>query len=198
MTTYGSSRGAFFFVCALVLALALRAGAVDGAVAQDAAGVPPSILVLDMDTVLRNSIAMRSLEEKLRVRDEEGIAAFSAREQNLVNEGRELQSQRDVLSATAFEERAQDFDDRGQALRQEAQDYGDRLQRVLRDGLQEVQGRALAIAEEVALEMGADMVLSKDTLFLLNEGLEITPAVFERLNAELGSTESETCLLYTS
>ncbi|MGR4001318.1 MAG: OmpH family outer membrane protein [Alphaproteobacteria bacterium] len=163
--------------------------------AQDAAqGESLSILVLDMDTILRNSIAMRSLEEKLRVRDEEGITAFSAREQSLVNEGRELQSQRDVLSASAFEEKAQDFDDRGQTLRQEAQEYGDQLQRILREGLQEVQGQALAIAEQVAAELGADMVLSKDTLFLLNEGLEITPTVLERLNADLGNTESETRL----
>ena len=178
------------FAAALILLAAASWGpAPRAAAAQEAA--PASFLVLDMQAVLRNSTAIRSLEERLRAREENGIEIFTQREQALLAESRELQSQQDVLSPEAFDERIASLNERGEQLAQEAETYAQSLQRFLREGVQEVQDKAFELTEAVAAERGADAVASKDSMFLLNKELEITSLILEQTNAALETTETE-------
>ena len=184
-----AAASSLFAAALILLAAALWSPAPRAAAAQEAAAV--SFLVLDMQSVLRNSTAIRSLEERLRAREENGIEIFTQREQALLAESRELQSQQDVLSPEAFDERIASINERGEQLSQEADTYAQSLQRFLREGVQEVQDKVFELTETVAAERGADAVASKDSMFLLNKELEITSLILEQINAALETTETE-------
>ena len=184
-----AAASSLFAAALILLAAALWSPAPRSAAAQEAAAV--SFLVLDMQAVLRNSTAIRSLEERLRAREENGIEIFTQREQALLAESRELQSQQDVLSPEAFDERIASINERGEQLSQEADTYAQSLQRFLREGVQEVQDKVFELTETVAAERGADAVASKDSMFLLNKELEITSLILEQINAALETTETE-------
>ena len=178
---------------ALVIALALGVSAglrpATQASAQDATSF--SAVVLDLDAVFRNAVSVLSLRDKLREREESVLATLSDREENLFAENRDLQAQRDVLSEEVFTEQANDIQKRAQELNESADQYSGELERTLREGLEEVQTLALSLAEEIAAARGADVVLSKDTLFLLTTDLEITAEVLEKLNVALSVTQAE-------
>ena len=184
-----AAASSLFAAALILLAAASWSPAPRAAAAQEAAAV--SFLVLDMQSVLRNSTAIRSLEERLRAREENGIEIFTQREQALLAESRELQSQQDVLSPEAFDERIASINERGEQLSQEADTYAQSLQRFLREGVQEVQDKVFELTETVAAERGADAVASKDSMFLLNKELEITSLILEQINAALETTETE-------
>lgn len=173
---------------ALILMLALPF-AVREASAQESGAT--NALVLDMDTVMRNATAVRSLETLLREKEEAALEGFGTRETALLEEGRALQDRVDTLSEEAFEEERNDIDQRGNELARGVESHRRSLDRIFRSGLQEARDLALEISAEIADEAGADIVLSKETLFLLNDDLEITPQVLEGVNQQLAATSAE-------
>lgn len=153
--------------------------------AQDEAGGPAIIGVLDTQKVLRDSIAMRSLSQQIEERRNSFQEELRQQEDALRSADQELARQRSILSAEAFAEKRSQLEQQVSSLQRQVQTRRKELDRVYGQAVKQVQGALVSIAQQIASERNLDLVLPKTAVVLVRNDMEITDEVVKRLNETL-------------
>lgn len=180
-TAWRRAAGALF---APLFALAVVCGLGAGlAHAQEAKS--PRFAIIDVQAVLRNSTAVKGLNEEIEKRRDAYQKELRQKEEELRNADQELARQRTILSAEIFAQKRQELESRVSTLQREVQTRKRGLDQGFSQGLSRVQAELAKIAKGIAEEMGLDLILSKATVVIVKPEFEITNEASKRLNQRL-------------
>jgi Skp family chaperone for outer membrane proteins len=144
---------------------------------------PPVIGVVDMALIQEQASVMKSIRDQMQ-KEEAGLRAdLTKRENDLRAADQELQQQRTLLSADAFNERRRNFE----AQVGESQRYmaarKQQLDKAFSEGMRTVDGALSAVLKEIAAERGLNLIMPRGALMLLaDNNLDITADVKQRLD----------------
>ncbi len=172
-------------VAALAFLFVVMCG-VQGGMAADAAN-PAVVGTLDVQVILRDSLAMKSI--KTQVEEKRGAyqSEISGQEKRLRDQEQELKRQQSVLAADAFEAKRRDFEAQVSAVQRDVQERRKVLDQAYGDGLKKVQEELKAVIAGIAKERGLTLVLPAEQTLYADPTLNITDEALKRLNKKLAS-----------
>lgn len=149
----------------------------------------PIVVVIDVQRILRESLAAQSVRGQLEDRRTSLRGEFSGLEKDLRDAEQALARQKAVLSEEAFHAKRQQYERRVVEAQQKFEDSRRDLDQAFQQALKEIQVGMLQVAEGVAVEMDADLVLAKSQVMFVNTDLDITDQVITRLDKQLPSVK---------
>lgn len=178
----GGKVGAF-------LALAILFAGAPGSAAADPP--QPKIVIIDMQQILRESTAVNDLQDRIETQRLSYQEQLRAREESLRESEQQLVRDRSSLQPEAYARRRQELEQTVSEAQRDIQQNRQRLDRTFSEGMREVQLQIIRIADQIADERGANLVLEKSTVLLSHPDFEITEETLDRLNRTLPALELE-------
>jgi outer membrane protein len=170
---------------ALAGAAALAALAAAGPARAQQTLAPPSIVVVDMTEIMRDSKAAKSIQAQVQKVMDAYSNEVSLKENDLKVMQDELERQRTVLAPEVFNARSQEYQQRYAALDREVQVKRQQMQQSYSDAMTKVENAALQIVADVAKERKANMVVAKAALLYMEDGFDVTAEVTKRLDEKV-------------
>jgi Skp family chaperone for outer membrane proteins len=148
--------------------------------------------VADVDYLMNQSAAAKDIKKQLAEKRQEFRAEFQSIEENLQAEERALVEQRNELSQTQFQAKAQ-------AFRQDLSEQQERLQQrraaldeAFSDALQKLQVEIGQLIQATAREEGLDFVFAKQQVLFAAKGQrDLTQTLLERLDQKVTTIQVE-------
>ena len=176
-----------FYRLALVIGLLLPA--VVSAPLPVAAQQPPSpvIIVIDMQEVLRKSTAVQDVQKQIEQTRSTYQSELQQKEKELREADQELSRQRTILSSDAFAEKRRQLEEQLAGFQRDIGARKQALEKSFAQGMRQIEGRLIKIADDIAAERGANLVLPKSNVLLVHPDFEATDEALKRLNSALPS-----------
>jgi outer membrane protein len=146
---------------------------------------PPLIGIVDIQGVLRESIAVQALSrevEELRASTQDELVA---REEALRAADIDLAQRRASLAPEAYAEERERLEAEGIDLQRQLQERRRLLDQRFSQGMGQVQQVLVQIAQDIARENDLDILLAKTTVIIVRSEFDFTAEALARLNAEL-------------
>ena len=172
-----------------IAAAVLSIGASSFATAQDR---PPSIGIVDVQKILRDSQASRSLRPQIEELRKNYQTSVRKRETELRKASQELQRQRAILSSQAFAKRRNDYEEKARKAQVDFQQRKRRIDNAYGAAMRVIQKSMVVAAAKIAEERNFDIVLPKSLVLLADQKLDITGEVLRRIDESLPSVKLET------
>lgn len=172
-----------------IAAAVLSIGASSFATAQDR---PPSIGIVDVQKILRDSQASRSLRPQIEKLRQNYQTSVRKRETELRKASQELQRQRAILSSQAFAKRRNDYEEMARKAQVDFQQRKRRIDNAYGAAMRVIQKSMVVAAAKIAEERNFDIVLPKSLVLLADQKLDITGEVLRRIDESLPSVKLET------
>ena len=172
-----------------IAAAVLSIGASSFATAQDR---PPSIGIVDVQKILRDSQASRSLRPQIEKLRQNYQTSVRKRETELRKASQELQRQRAILSSQAFAKRRNDYEEMARKAQVDFQQRKRRIDNAYGAAMRVIQKSMVVAAAKTAEERNFDIVLPKSLVLLADQKLDITGEVLRRIDESLPSVKLET------
>ncbi len=169
----------------LMLIIALGALPVAAQEAADPENTVIRIGIVDLAQVRQDSTALTSISRQIAAYRDAFQKDIQEEEASLRDANQELSRQRTVVSAEAFEEARQQFEQKVADVQRKVQQRKTELELSRSKALEELHQALNLIIAEVAKERGLTLVLRRDQTVLSAKSLEITEEVSQRLNAQL-------------
>lgn len=151
----------------------------------------PRIVIIDMQKILRESTAVNELQDRIESQRRAYQEELRQREEELRENEQKLVRERSNLDAETFARRRQELEQTVSSAQRDIQQNRQRLDRAFSDGMRQVQVRVIQIADQIADERGANLVLEKSTVLLSHPDYEITEETLKRLNSSLPRLDPE-------
>ena len=151
------------------------------------AELPLRIAILDIDRVLREASAVKTMREQMRTYVDAYRSDTQREEEEMRTAQQELARKRTLLSAEAFAAEREDFEKRLIQAQEKVQSRKRALDRVQADAMRTVQGALNRVVTEIARDRELTLILRKDKAVLVAKPFEITDEVLVRLNGVLPS-----------
>lgn len=177
---FGKTLGAFFATTALAAGLALASPQ-----AARAELKAPTIAVVDVQKILQESTAAQGVQKAIESQRETYQKEISSLEEKLRTAEGELRKQQTILSADAFAGKRRDFEKQVADVQRTVQTRKRALDTALTDSMNQVQKTMVDLISEVAKEQGANVVLARHQVVLVETNLDVTDVVLDRLNKKL-------------
>jgi outer membrane protein len=172
-----------------VLLLALcgaAAGLFAGAPEVRAEGTKsPIFAIIDVQKVLRDSTAIKGLNQEIEKRRDEYQEELRKKEEELRTADQELTRQRTILGPEVFAQKRQELERKVGMLQREVQERKRALDQSFANGLSQVQAELAVVAKDIAEAKGLDLILSKATVVIVKPEFEVTDEASELLNERL-------------
>ena len=143
-----------------------------------------SIGVLDIQSVLKSSVAARSIRPQMDKLKKQYQKKFKNSETNLRQSKQDLQRER-VMLPEGYAKRLKAFERRVRETQREVQTVNRMLDRALANSMRQVHRMLRDITMEVAQERLLQFVVPKSNLVFYDKRFDITKVVSERLNKRL-------------
>ncbi len=171
-----------------LLALALLAAPLATALpaaSQQAPASVPVIMVVDIQLILQESAAAKTIQKQLDAQRETYQKEIATQEERLRAAEQELTKQRAVLSAEAFAQKRREFEKQVGDVQRAVQTRRRALDQGSQEAMNQVRSSAFEIVTAIASERKATVVLPRHQVLLVEKGLDVTDTVMERLNKKL-------------
>jgi Skp family chaperone for outer membrane proteins len=172
-------------ICGRRFALALAVAAAVSSPVRSQNLPAPVIGVLDVDRILRESAASKSMRpqvEKIRNDYQQEVArqegALRKAEQDLVQ-------QRTVLSAEVFAQKRREFDERAKKAHGDVQERKRVVEQALHGAVEKIRASTIEVATQIANERQINVVLPRAAVLLSVHSLDITAETMKRLDQKL-------------
>ena len=180
--------GALSTCCgAALLVVVLGLGAPLVAAAQQSPG--PNVGVIDLQRILRESLAVKKLSEEVESLRAGYQSDLDVAESEFRAADLQLARDRPNLSPEEFAERRRELEVRAATLQSDFQDRKKELDQLFGRGMAQIQQALLKISQEIAVERELDLLFAKATVVLVKPNLEITGEALARLNAEISTVD---------
>ena len=179
------------FAAVLVLAATTAAYAqtTPAAPAAPAANPPVVMGVIDVNYILANAKAAKSVKAALEKQAAAYQAELAQQENAIRTADQQLQQQRNTLSQKDFETKKTALGQQVEALRQKAATRSKQLQQMENGAMTQVEQALLQSAAEIAKARGLTMVLNKAMVVLNVASYDITKEALAKLDARLTSVK---------
>lgn len=165
----------------LAIIIASSAIAATGAIAQD----KPSIAVLNIQSIMKDSSAAKSVKSQLDSKQKAYQAELSKKEEKLQKDDQALAKQRGVLSKEEFEKKVQSFKKEYSATQKEVQSKKNKLDKAFAQSLADIQKAVTDIVAGISKERGYVMVVPTSQILYADPALDISAEVLTKLNEKL-------------
>lgn len=145
----------------------------------------PVLAIIDVQKVLRESVAVKSLTTAIEEERDNYQKELRAQEDSLRTVDQELNRQRAILSAKAYAQKRKDLEQRVASLQRQTREKKRDWDQRFGKGISQVQNELGAVAKEIAEERGLDLIFSRATVVLVNPKFDISNEALKRLNARL-------------
>lgn len=166
----------------------LSIGGASIAMAQDR---PRAIGIVDVQKILRDSQASRSLRPQIEKLRKNYQSSVRKREAELRKASQELQRQRAILSPQAFAKRRNTYEEKARKAQVDFQQRKRQLDNAYGAAMRVIQKSMVVAAAKVAEERSFDIVLPKSLVLLADQNLDITGEVLSRIDKSLPSVKLE-------
>ncbi len=146
-----------------------------------------NIAVVDVEKILTESAAGKSIQQQLKTRRESFQKEFSAREDNLMNAQKTLINQKADLSPEEFAKKRDDFEKQLLETRNLFQKRRNSLDKGLSKSLSDLRKNIIQVSAEVSNEKNYQIVLTRDSVVIVEKEIDITETVLSRLNAKVSN-----------
>ncbi len=171
---------------ALLALLALVLVVVSAARDLAAQRLPEAVVaVVDYQRLLSESKAAQSIRAQIEARRKRYQEEISAKEQELLEQDRELSRQRALLSPEAFQQRRRAFEEEAARVQRLVQQRRRELDTASAQAYAVVRDAILEIIGGMAESRGFNLVLPSSTVLLFSPKLDLTEEVLEELNRRL-------------
>lgn len=173
-------------VAAVITCAAASAMAADAApAAAPAAGSSVSVAVLDLQKIMKESAAAKSIREQIEKKREQFQQEVSKDEDRLRKRDKDLAEQRSLMAPEKFEQERNSFKTEVETVQKEVQKKRLQLDRAYSKALAEVQDSITAIVKELSAEKKFSLMLPASQTLYYDGALEVTDVVLDRLNKKL-------------
>jgi len=143
------------------------------------------LAIIDVQKVLRESVAVKSLTAKIEEQRDQYQKELRAKEESLRSADQELAQQRTILSADAYTQKRKDLEQQVATLQRQVQERKKELDQLFGQGMSQVQNELANVAKEIAEERDLDLILSRATVVIVKPKFDISNEALKRLNARL-------------
>lgn len=158
-----------------------------------AAGVPASAqklppttaAVVDLQRILSDSKAARSINDQIDARRKSYLDELSREEQRLYEQDKQLVRQRAVLSPEVFAQRRREFEQNVQEVQRLSQERRRQLEGARTAALGEVRTAVVALMDELAQDRGFNLVLPSAGIIVFSPTIDLTDTVMSQLDQRL-------------
>ena len=172
---------------AVGLAIAILAASVP--VAVTAQEKRPVIGIVDVQLILRNSKAAKSVRPQIEKLRKSYQASVREREAELRKASQELQRQRAILSPQAFAQRRSAYEDQARKAQVDFQSRKRQLDNAYSTAMRTVHRSMVVAAAKIAEQRNFDIVLPKSLVLLADQKLDITDEVLRQVDETLPSVK---------
>jgi Skp family chaperone for outer membrane proteins len=141
--------------------------------------------VVDVEKILSESKAGKSIQAQLNSRRETFQKEFSKRENDLMNAEKALVQQKPDLSADAFEKKRQEFERNLLETRSLFQKRRNSLDKGLGDALATLRKNIVEVIAEISDKENYQIVLTRDSVVIVEKEMDITETVLARLDKKI-------------
>jgi outer membrane protein len=166
----------------LALLAATSLGLSSPVLAQEA---KQTIAVVNIQQVMRDSTAAKSVREQLESKQKAFQADITKKEETLQKEDQELAKQQSVLSKEAFAEKAKSFRAKATEVQKEVQAKKALLDSAFEHALNDIQKAVNEIISALAKEKGFVLAVPTSQVLYADDKLDVSKDVLERLNKKL-------------
>lgn len=170
-------RNSFVVILLAVLALALPVSQVH------AAG--PSIGIVDVEKIMAVAKAAQDLKTQLDAKKESFQKEFSEKEKQLKQTEDALLKERDTLSPEEFAKKRRAYEEKVMETRKLFQKTRNSLDQGLATAMDELRKNIVQATADVANDKGYDVVLTRESVLIAANTLDITDAVLAKLDAKI-------------
>lgn len=174
-------RSAYFI--ALVLSVFLLA--VPAQAAED------TMAVVDVDKLMIESAAGKSIQKQLEDRREAFKKEFAQKEDELGEANKKLVEEKTTLSPEDFEKKRQAFESRLLETKKKLQKSRNSLDVGEAKAISELQKQIVMVTSDIADKEGYDIVFMRESVVIFDKDLDITPAVMKALNDKVKEIKLE-------
>jgi len=150
------------------------------------------ILVVDMQQVRREASVVADVQRQIERRRDSYEVRLRDIERDLQQDQQSLLERRAEMSGEDYAEAVRALEDRLTRAQRQMRNTKANLDRLYNRGMLEIDRVIVSIAEEIAVERGAQLVLPKAAVLLVRNELEVTETVLQRLDRRLSSLDLDT------
>ncbi len=164
-------------ICVLTtLSLAFIAGLAPKAMAE------VSIAVVDVQNLMTESVAAKSIQKKVQARREALQGEFSGYEKTLRDNEKQLVDKRAEMSPEEFNKKREEFQRKLQETGGVVQKKRVALEKSVAKATHELREKILKIVAEISEAKKYNMVLSRQNIVIVEKSMDITQEVMTKLN----------------
>ena len=169
--------------------LAVNLAFVVPAVAEQATTKLPTatVMVVDVQAALQQSSAAKALRAQRDQYLQTLQAELDKNRASLKDTENELVKQKSAMAPDVWQQKARSFEQQVFQFNQRFQRNNQAVDKSFRAGMSELSDALAQVTEELAGELGANLVLPKSQIFLHDSRMEQTQRVIERLNSKYPS-----------
>lgn len=146
---------------------------------------PAIVAVVDMQKLMQESTAAKSVRDQLATRRESYQRDVQSDEQKLRETEQQLGQQRSTLTTEQFTAKRQSFEEQVRQVQQRVQARAHVLDTAFNEALGTIKQNLGQVVAEAASEKGATLVLDKGQVIVVESSFDITATVLDRLNRRL-------------
>jgi Skp family chaperone for outer membrane proteins len=143
------------------------------------------IAVLNLQRIMRDSLAAKSLRDKLESKQASFKQEMITKEQSLQEKERTLAQQKAVIAPGEFEKKVKAFRVEATQAQREVQEKKAKLDKAFAEALEEVQVAIKSIVKDMAKEQQFKAVFPTSQLLYVDPAMDITEPVLAKLNSKL-------------
>lgn len=170
------------FVASFIVAASIFTALPAPAAAQ---GGGEHIAVLNLEAIRRDAASVKDIRKQIGQYRAAFQAEIQKEEKALRDANQELARRRSILSPDAFAKERQKFEQRVLNMQKQVQERRQQLEQVKSEAMKQVEDKLNAIVRDIAKKQGFSLVLSGVQAVVLDERLDITKEVLDRLNKSL-------------
>ncbi len=144
-----------------------------------------SIAVVDVDYVLTQSKAAKSLKSQVEQKRKTFLGEVKREEDSLVTAQKKIEGQRKDLSKDELIKKAQSFEKKRIEARKKIQSRKNSLDKAYNEAMSNLTTVIYDVCKTIADEKSIDLVITRQNIIVGNMSLDITKEVAERMNKKL-------------
>ena len=156
------------------------------AMAVEPAGDKPlKIAVVDLQAILKDSKAGKSIQEQLDKLRKSFQDEFSKQEEKLRGQDQELTKLRPTLPADEFAKKRKEFEKNVGDAQRSAQEKRKQLEQAVGMATNQLQSKVFQVVGKIAEDRNVTLVLSRNQVFLAQRSVDITKDAIQNLDAQI-------------
>lgn len=173
------------FITSAIAAIAFTVASAGAVLAQ----VQTNMIVIDLPLLMNQAVAAQSLQRQLDQANQINEAAIGPKRTAVQAKQAQLRDERANLSAADFEARRTALQQEIDELSAEVQQRKGTLEGRMRNAMGQIRSQIEAIAGEIAVQRGANIVVSKNAVIIMDPRFDITADALKILNERLPTVD---------